>query len=233
MSRRIVVGDIHGCLKTLRKLIEERIVLNSKDTLYFVGDFIDRGPDSKGVLDYISRLTDEGYRIYSVRGNHEEMLLESLSDPKFIVGWMYNGAEMTLLSFGLDPGIFLTHETIHQIPEKYIQLIENLPYFIELEDFLIVHAGFNFYMDDPFQDQHAMIWSRDMMYDPEKADHRPVIHGHTPVSLDQIRQMIDDPNAGLINIDAGCVYTEYPDLGNLAAFDLDSRELVIQKNIES
>lgn len=232
MLRRFVIGDIHGCLKTLRKLVEERITLNKKDIIYFVGDFIDRGPDSKGVLDYIFRLMSDGYRIYSVRGNHEEMLLESLSDPKFLVNWMYNGAEMTLLSFGLDPGIFLTSETVHQIPDKYIQQIEKLPYFIELEDYLIVHAGFNFHMPDPFLDHHAMIWSRDMMYDPEKADHRTVIHGHTPVSLDEIRQTVEDPGAGLINIDAGCVYTEYPDLGNLAAFDLDNRELVAQKNVE-
>lgn len=232
MARRFVIGDVHGCLKTLQKLIEERISLNREDSVYFVGDFIDRGPDSKGVLDYISRLISEGYRISSVRGNHEEMLLETLSDPKFLANWMYNGAEMTLYSFGLDPGIFLTSETVHQIPSEYIQQIEKLPYFIELEDYLIVHAGFNFYMTDPFQDHHAMIWTRDMMYDPDKANHRIVIHGHTPVSVDEIRQMIADPNPGLINIDAGCVYTEYPGLGNLVAFDLDSRELVVQKNIE-
>jgi serine/threonine protein phosphatase 1 len=233
MSRRFVIGDIHGCLKTLRKLIEVKISLTREDSIYFVGDFIDRGPDSKGVLDYISRLISEGYRISSVRGNHEEMLLETLSDPKFLANWVYNGAEMTLYSFGLDPGIFLTIETVYRIPEEYIHQIEELPYFIELEDYLIVHAGFNFYMDDPFQDHHAMIWTRDMMYDPDKANHRFVIHGHTPVSVDDIRQMIADSNPGLINIDAGCVYTEYPGLGNLVAFDLDSRELVVQKNIES
>jgi len=233
MSRRIAIGDIHGCLKTMQKLIEEGITLTREDTLYFVGDFIDRGPDSKGVLDYISRLITENYRIYSVRGNHEEMLLESLSDPKFLVGWMYNGAERTLHSFGFDPGIFLTSETVHQIPAKYIKQIEKLPYYIELEDYLIVHAGFNFYMTDPFQDNHAMIWSREMMYDPEKANHRIVIHGHTPVSVDEIRQMITDPDSSLINIDGGCVYTEYPELGNLVAFDLDSKDLVVQRNVES
>ena len=232
MSRRIAIADVHGCLKTLRKLIEERISLNGDDSLYFVGDFIDRGPDSKGVLDYISRLAGDDYRIYSVRGNHEEMLLESLMDPKFLPNWIYNGAETTIYSFGLDPGLFLTIETVYQIPSEYIQQIEKLPYYIELEDYLIVHAGFNFYMDDPFQDHHAMIWSRDMMYDPDKANHRTVIHGHTPVPVEEIRQMIADPSPGLINIDAGCVYTEYPGLGNLVAFNLDNRELVVQKNID-
>lgn len=232
MPRRFAIGDIHGCLKTFRKLVEDVIRLTPDDVLFQVGDFIDRGPDSKGVLDYVSKLSKKGYRIRPVRGNHEEMLLESLTDPGVIMSWMYNGAEATLESFGLDLGTFITSDQVHLIPKKYIRQIEDFPYYIELDDYLIVHAAFNFYMDDPFADNHAMIWSRDTMYDPVKAGFRRIIHGHTPISVDEIRAMIRDPGNGLINIDAGCVYTSYPDLGNLVAFDLDSRELFVQRNID-
>jgi serine/threonine protein phosphatase 1 len=232
MPRRFAIGDIHGCLKTLTRLLEYGIQLTRDDTLYAVGDFIDRGPDSRGVLDYISKLIKDGFRIKPVRGNHEEMLLESLTDPGIIMSWIYNGAESTLQSFGLNPGIILTSDTVHEIPKKYVSQLEKLPYFIELDDYLIVHAGFNFFIDDPLTDTHAMIWSRQMQYDPKKVNQRTVIHGHTPISVDEIKALIDDPDTGLINIDGGCVYTDYDDLGNLVAIDLDTRELFIQKNID-
>jgi serine/threonine protein phosphatase 1 len=232
MPRRIAIGDIHGCMKTLVKLVEERIRLTREDILYPVGDFIDRGADSKGVLDWIADLIKKGFQIKPVRGNHEEMLLETLIDPGHLRSWMYNGAEATLQSFGFNPDTLLTSETVHEIPKKYISLIEKFPYYIELDDYLIVHAAFNFYMDDPFEDNYSMVWSRDTMYDPVKAGFRRIIHGHTPITLDEIRASIHDPGCGLINIDGGCVYISYPDLGNLVAFDLDSKELYIQKNIE-
>jgi len=232
MPRRFAIGDIHGCLKTFIRLVEDGIMLTHDDTLYPVGDFVDRGPDSKGVLDYVSHLVKKGYRIRPVRGNHEEMLLETLVDPGHLMSWIYNGAEPTLQSFGLNAGVLLTSETVHEIPKKYISLIERLPYYIELEDYLIVHAAFNFYMDNPFEDNYSMVWSRDTMYDPIKAGFRRIIHGHTPIPVDEIRASIKDPGCGLINIDGGCVYTSYPGLGNLVAIDLDSKELYVQKNVD-
>ena len=232
MPRRIAIGDAHGCLKTFVKLVEEGIRLTREDALYPVGDFIDRGPDSKGVLDYIADMIRKGFHIVPVRGNHEEMLLETLIDPGHLTSWIYNGAEATLQSFSLNTETLLTSETVHEIPKKYISLIEKLPFYIELDDYLIVHAAFNFYMDDPFEDNYSMVWSRDTMYDPVKAGFRRIIHGHTPITIDEIKTSIHDPGCGLINIDGGCVYTSYPDLGNLVAFDLDSKELYIQKNIE-
>jgi serine/threonine protein phosphatase 1 len=232
MPRRFAIGDIHGCLKTLTCLVENGIRLTRGDTLYTVGDFIDRGPDSKGVLDYLAELKKKGFRIMPVRGNHEEMLLESIMDPGRIMSWVYNGAESTLQSFGLNAGVILTSDTVHEIPKKYIRQIEQLPYYLELDDYLIVHAAFNFYMDDPFEDNYSMLWSRDTSYDPVKAHFRRIIHGHTPIPVDEIRASIKDPGNGLINIDAGCVYTDYPGLGNLVAFNLDTKELIVQRNID-
>ena len=72
MRNRWVIPDIHGYLNTLKSLIENRISLTKEDTLYFLGDYIDRGPNSKGVIDYIMSLQDQDYDIHCLRGNHED-----------------------------------------------------------------------------------------------------------------------------------------------------------------
>jgi len=232
LSRRFAIGDIHGCLKTLRALVENELQLGKDDELFFVGDFIDRGPDAKGVLDYIASLINDGYKIQSVLGNHEEMLLESLKDERFLSGWLENGAESTLNSFGIDTGLFVTVDSVRDIRKEYIEQLTSLPYFIELQDYIIVHAGLNFFIKNPFDDKQAMVWSRDMQFNAEKSSGRSVIHGHTPVSLNSIKKQLTNPDPGLINIDGGCVYTHHPDLGNLIALDLDSRQLFHISNIE-
>lgn len=232
MPRRIVIGDIHGCLKTFRHLLEDKIQLSGDDILYLVGDLIDRGPDSKGVLDYIMALSDDNYRIHTIRGNHEEMMLASINDERYLVNWMDNGAEASLLSFGIDLDLSDYLELQGRIATRYLDFASRLDYFMELEDVFIVHAGFNFRLEDPFTDTLSMIWSRDMLYDPGKAKGKKIIHGHTPVSLESIVADVSDENTRLINIDGGCVYTCYQGLGNLVGIDLDSRELFIQANID-
>jgi serine/threonine protein phosphatase 1 len=78
----------------------------------------------------------------------------------------------------------------------------------------------------------AMVWSRNFDYDRFKAKGKPVIHGHTPVDLDSIRTTLFNAERKLINIDAGCVYTDFPELGNLVALDVDNWQLFVQENID-
>src|SRR5688500_13625324 len=80
-GRRWVISDIHGCLTTLKTLVEQRISLTKADQLFLLGDYIDRGKHSAGVLDYLMGLVSEGYQIYPLLGNHEQMLLDA---------WQYN-----------------------------------------------------------------------------------------------------------------------------------------------
>ncbi len=232
MTRQIVIGDIHGCLRTFRRLLEDMIALVPEDELFLVGDLIDRGPDSKGVMDYVLELMNTGYKITTIRGNHEEMLLESAGDERFLVTWMYNGAEATIRSFGVDYDLDTARNVTEYVDQRYFDFLNSLEYFIELEDYLIVHAGFDFRKKDPFSDTHSMIWSRGMLYDAGKARGKRIVHGHTPVSVDQIRQSIEDDSNFLINIDGGCVYPYYTDLGNLVGINLGNQELFIQKNCE-
>jgi serine/threonine protein phosphatase 1 len=79
--RRFAVGDIHGCSKTLKKMMEDVLLLEHEDMLFLMGDYIDRGPDSKGVLDYILQLLESGYDIRPLLGNHEEMMLIAATNP--------------------------------------------------------------------------------------------------------------------------------------------------------
>ena len=133
---------------------------------YFVGDLIDRGPGSKLILDFIFELKKEGVPVSVVRGNHEEMLLYSYKKNFSIkqTNWFYNGADKTILSFNKDAD--LTQKVKTLIPFKYFKFINSFPYFIELNDFFIVHAGFNFNIKNLFSDVEYMLWAREEHYSP-------------------------------------------------------------------
>jgi serine/threonine protein phosphatase 1 len=82
MQKKWIIPDLHGCIKTLKHLVKEKISLQKNDVLYFLGDFIDRGPDSKGVLDYVMTLEAQGFNVRPLKGNHEEYLLLALDEEK-------------------------------------------------------------------------------------------------------------------------------------------------------
>ena len=232
MARRLVIGDIHGCLKTLEVLLNKKMKITRDDRLFFLGDYIDRGPDSKGVLDFMIGLKENGYNTVFIRGNHEEMLIESLSSDTYFHPWIYNGGGATLKSFGLTQEDYLKLPGDEKLPAPYLDFLSHTTYYTELDKCFIVHAGFNFIDDNPFHDMDAMIWSRNMDYDRYKAKGKPVIHGHTPTSLDSIRLTLFSRERTLINLDAGCVYTDYADMGYLVGLDIDSMQLFVQSNIE-
>lgn len=223
MSRRFVIGDIHGCYDTLRALIERQLQPTPFDQLYFLGDYIDRGPNSKAVLDYLQGLRDKGFSITLLRGNHEQMFLEARYNEQQLFSWLLNGGTTTLQSFGV--------VSPHQIPDSYFQLIENMPFYVELPDCILVHAGLNLAADHPFSDTHAMLWTRHTPYYPHKIHHKIIIHGHTPTTVENIRKNIDNESF-IINLDAGCVWTQHQGLGNLCGWELNSKNIYVQPNIE-
>lgn len=230
MNRRIAVGDIHGCQATLKTLLEEKIKLTFNDQIYCVGDLIDRGPSSRDVLDYLIHLKKQGYQIFSLRGNHEDMLLKALDDISFMQAWFANGAEETLRSFNIPETLIYDYEGLKSIPENYISFLESLPYYYDLGDYLIVHAGLNFNAEDIFKDLNSMLWIRHMEYSAEKAGNRIIIHGHTPIPLALIKPYITFQKNKILNIDSGCVYNDLPGYGILTGLNLDTRELYTQEN---
>ena len=174
MTKQWVIPDIHGHARTLQALIEEQIKPSRNDNIYFLGDYIDRGPDAKGVLDYIINLKNDNYNIRTLRGNHEDYLLRTYDNEtvqKNIFGityqnklkkeWFKFGGRETLKSFHISD--------VHEIPEKYISWMRELEYFITLQSFILVHAGLNFMIEDPFDDKHSMLWVKEYKVDRVKA----------------------------------------------------------------
>src|SRR5258708_708088 len=153
MPRIFAIGDIHGCCKTFKKLLLEEINVQLSDKIYCIGDYIDRGNDSKGVIDFILELRIAGYPIYTLRGNHEQMMVE----PERLGQWLENGGGETLKSFGIS--------SVSQLPFQYLAFLKQTEFFIETDKYIFVHAGLNFRIDNPFTDEEAMIWTRDEYFD--------------------------------------------------------------------
>ncbi|MEZ4886177.1 MAG: metallophosphoesterase family protein [Chitinophagales bacterium] len=218
--RRFAISDIHGCKATFEKMLTEVIQLQKEDTLYLLGDYIDRGPDSKGVFDLIMDLQEKGYQVHCLMGNHEDMLLRSFQSAMTADSWLMAGGDATLHSFGV--------KHWKDIPQKYFDFMENLQYYFELDDYLLVHAGFNFRyaenLKDLYKDEFAMLWLR-YWYDdikPQLIEGRTIVHGHTPTHHELIEEMLHDDSP--LDIDAGCVY-EGHGMGHLCALDMDNKTL--------
>lgn len=224
---RFVVSDIHGCSKTLKALID-KVGLNKQDKIYFLGDYIDRGVDSAGVIDFIMDLKEQDYDVYTLRGNHEENLIDAYKnyEPKLFQKFVER----------INKSANLLDEE-GKLKTKYIDFVLNLAYFIELEDFWLVHAGFNTNIEDMFSDTLAMIETRRFEYDEEKLKGKKVIHGHQVIYLSEIEIAIKE-NKNIIPLDNGCVYSkphkiyDYKQVGNLCCLNMDTKELILQRNID-
>lgn len=231
LNRRIVIGDIHGCQRTLKKLIESKIKPEKDDSIYFVGDYIDRGPRSREVLDYLLNLKEK-FNIFPVKGNHEDLFVKAFSDDNYVPAWFQNGAAETLLSFDVPESKLNDYEALRYIPEEYIHFLSGLPYYYDLKDYIIVHAGLNLTAPDFFGDTHAMLWSREIKGINLLNEGTCIIHGHTPMPIITIKPNLARKETRNLNIDAGCVYKDLPGYGMLAALDMDSRKLYVQENID-
>lgn len=217
-----VIGDIHGCLKTLNRLLRQIIGAGGFDKLIFVGDYIDRGPDSKGVLDRIIGLQKKygRERIITLMGNHEYMCLNFYQwheDDDYHMGqiWGYNGGWQTIKSFNI-----ADFDLEDKVPEKYLDWMLECPVHYEDEEYFYCHAGV--LPDIALKDQknYTMLWER---YDFLSSDFdwgKVVIHGHTVIKAPQTKH-------NRVSIDTGCVY------GNLlTAFNTKTKEFLVTKLID-
>ena len=220
MSRILAIGDIHGCAKTFRKLLLEGLQIRKSDTLYCIGDYIDRGPDSKGVVDIILDLRKQGYQVYTLRGNHEQLMLDSENDREAHLDWYINGGDTTLESFGVS--------AFREFAPEYKDFFSQTQLYFENGPYIFVHAGLNFDPPDIFEDKNAMMWIRNFTIDEKKLGDRIIVHGHTPRPL----QLIEKQRTNVFNTDAGCVYTERRGHGYLVGLNLTDREWVSVRNCE-
>lgn len=222
MPKQFVIGDIHGCFRTLSSLIEDDLQPSIEDEIYFLGDYTGKGPHSKEVIKYILRLQDEGYKTKCLLGNHEKMLLDSLLSDKNHYIWLWNGGSETLRSFKVD--------RVSELKPKYLDFFNSLEYFYELDNFILVHGGLNFNNPDPLKDRRAMLWSRNSYIDKSKINGKRLIVGHTPMKLKKINCSL---NEDIIRLDGGCVYSKVKlKQGYLVALELSSMNLYSKYNID-
>jgi serine/threonine protein phosphatase 1 len=220
MERIFAIGDIHGCSKTFEKMLFEIINIQKTDQIYCIGDYIDRGKNSKEVIDLILRLREEQYQIFTLRGNHEQMLLDAMYEEEALDVWIKNGGAKTIKSFGIG--------SLEDLPKKYASFFKETQLFIETEKYIFVHAGLNFNRKNIFEDKEAMLWEKDFWDQQPALKNKLLIHGHTPKSLN----VILNQKGNCINIDGGCVYSHLRLLGKLVAIDLNENKFLWTENCD-
>lgn len=218
--KRYAIGDIHGGCKTFRALLKQ-LNLKSSGVLYLLGDYIDRGPNSKGVLDTIIQLQREGYDVMPVRGNHDDMMLRTITGDydEFSEFWLETYGNKVLKSFGVD--------LVEDVPPLYTAFLQSLPYLRHDNDFVFVHAGLDVTRTDPVNQSSPedMLWSIAGSIDSTKLSGRRLVTGHTIHNLDEIRASLTTCH---IRLDNGAFTNQQPEQGNLLALDLETMELTVQ-----
>ena len=229
-----VIPDIHGHAKTLAALLEQ-ISPSKEDLITFLGDYIDRGPNTKGVLDLLLKLEDEGFNVRFLRGNHEDYMLRSLDNKPirkklfqrkdtYVQVWHNTYWKSMLESFGIS--------SIYDLPIKYIRFLNNTQYYFQDKNYVYVHAGLNFQKDNPFEDKKFMLWTKEYIILPEKIQNRKIIHGHVPVSIDLIEMSLKSSSFNFIDLDNGVYINNESGFGKLISLNIKNMDLKVQDNID-
>lgn len=196
--KTIVISDIHGCYKELKDLIlsldEDGEYNKDTDKLVFLGDYIDRGRDSRLVIEFIRNLQKNNSNVIALMGNHEDMYLNYRKGRDY--SWTINGCEPTMKSYkGFEKQL-----------ESDVEWLENLPLYHEDDYFIYVHAGVDVNKPMEEQDRNTLLWTREEFIYNEKEYYKRVIFGHTPtVNLNGKWKPLQT-FSGNIDIDTGCVY---------------------------
>jgi serine/threonine protein phosphatase 1 len=206
------IGDVHGCLAKLRRLLA-RIEAHRADKparLIFLGDYMDRGPDSRGVIEFIMALQHQRPdSVICLRGNHEAIALMAVAAPdEYEEYWRMNGGATTLASFDA--------MRADELPAEIVAWMDALPYAYDDGRRYFVHAGVDPTRPLSEQSDHDRIWIREPFLSSHVTFERLIVHGHTPLMTAK-----PDIRANRINLDTGAVYG-----GPLtaAAFAADKRE---------
>lgn len=211
--RTFVLTDIHGNNELFKKSLK-RIDLKKADRLIILGDLIDRGNDSKGVLDTLLSLYEYGFYVKCLIGNHEKMFLDAFLNTNNLNHWLVNGGDKTLSSF-------LT-SSIDKIPKKYFDLINSFEFYYESENYIFVHAALNMKIENPFLDIETILWEREpsKFIDNGWLGNRKLIHGHNPQNKESILNSING-NEKIICIDNG-TYINKANYGSMCVLELDN-----------
>jgi len=210
-GRLFAIGDVHGCRDEMLRLVDA-LPLDDTDVLVFLGDYVDRGPDSSGVVAELLAVADRWPRTVFLRGNHEDLLLDFL-DETFRYGdaFMLNGGRATAASYGLR-GPVRAGELREAIPAAHREFLRRTLPFHRTTDVVCVHAGIRPGIALSKQSADDLLWIREEFLRTPHGLSELVVFGHTP-HRDVVTHL-----PGKLGIDTGCVYG-----GMLTAVELPSR----------
>ena len=229
IGRRFALSDIHGCGKTFIYLVEELLKLTKKDQLFILGDLIDRGKNPILLIDYIIEKQKEGFQIFVLLGNHEYMLLESYQQNE-------NQLSKKIVAYNYLEELISKDK---EIKPKYVAFFESMLFYVELENCLLVHAGFDTNYEpldgeNLFTNTHSMLWIRKFKGNLYKTNQKPVVHGHVVHNLKEIKENLElakENRTAVVPIDNGCVYASLGkykkykgEIGNLCAIEITENE---------
>lgn len=187
------IGDVHGRADLLERMLAalelKAARLPEPPIVIFIGDYIDRGPDSRRVLDLLVSGRPHGCERYFLMGNHERMMLDFLENPLNARMWLGTGGLSTLISYGVpappfgDEGAVLeAHRNLQQrLPADHLAFLERLQRYIAFGDFVFVHAGLDPQKKLTEQTDRDLYWIRGRFLSHRASLPHIVVHGHTPV----------------------------------------------------
>lgn len=211
------IGDIHGCYDLLRRLLGEITAdaeVRSKGrvpTLIFCGDYVDRGPASREVLDALCWLKRrQPFHLQFLKGNHEQAMLDYIAAPEHTTAWLRFGGSQTLQSYGVPPPppqsapelhVAARDDLLERLPVAHLRFLEDLELMVGIGDYAFVHAGVRPGVALAKQEEEDLLWIRGEFIENETSHGRIIVHGHTWYSdQPQVR-----PNR--IGIDTGAYET--------------------------
>jgi serine/threonine protein phosphatase 1 len=210
--RRIIIGDVHGHYEGLMTLLEA-IAPTTQDQIYFLGDLIDRGPDSARVVDFVYQST-----YHCLLGNHEQLMLDAFPGGRAFTpalqAWLYSGGRSTVSSY-TDAEMLLNH----------LEWFKTLPTFLDLDDLWLVHAGIHPLLPLDRQTTQEFCWIRDEFHSMTKPyfPNKLIITGHTiTFTLPKVAPGEIAQGCGWLDIDTGAYH---PKSGWLTGLDITQRKI--------
>lgn len=219
--RILAISDIHGSYSEFNALLSKVNYRPLEDKLILMGDYVDRGPDSKRLVEQVMMMHEEE-GVIVLKGNHDKMAFDALTndDDKLDTHWLSNGGYETLMSYcGADPDFLkedfgwkdyvLLKEKIRQNYGHHLDFINSLPLYYETEEHIFVHAGINPKVEDwKQQESYDFIWIRELFYrNPVVSTDKTVVFGHTStMDLHESEEVWFSPDGDKIGIDGGCAY---------------------------
>lgn len=202
-GRLLAIGDIHGCQEQLQQLIRQ-VKPTTEDQVVFLGDYVDRGPDSAGVIEYLIEFGKTFPQTIFLRGNHEQMFLNYLDDKDPSL-FLINGGINTLDSYRRKDWL--------PIPEPHLEFLQALQMSFICDRYIFVHAGLRPGVPPEQQDESDLLWIRQDFISSDYDWDKTVVYGHTPLQ----KPFFANHRIGL---DTGCVYGR-----QLTCCDVKTREI--------